>query len=336
MSGAHIRTRITKNGARRYDVRYRLGGRGYPILHGGTFKTQAEARARRDVIAGELANGRDPRELLSRLKTTRGAITVRTLATDWLEGRVDVTDSTRRVYRDHIARITSRFGNRRPETITPQDVREFITELAAVMQPGSVRNYIGTLRMILDEIEDQPNPARHRSVRLPKVERHTTTPPTAKDIDAIFERLPKRWHLPFRVLEQTGMRISELGALEWQDVDVRGSRFRIRSGKTTAARRWVQVPDWVMDQVAELVPPEDRTSTRKVFPGFDRRVAGVAMRRACIAAGTAEFSPHDLRHRYASIQVKRGVPVTELAAQLGHSRKSLTLDTYSHVLMEDE
>jgi hypothetical protein len=28
------------------------------------------------------------------------------------------------------------------------------------------------------------------------------------------------------------------------------------------------------------------------------------------------------------------VPVTTLAAQLGHSKKSLTLDTYSHVLID--
>lgn len=46
-------------------------------------------------------------------------------------------------------------------------------------------------------------------------------------------------------------------------------------------------------------------------------------------------SPHSLRHRYASVKIREGVPVTDLAAQLGHSRKSLTLDTYSHVLLGD-
>ncbi len=56
------------------------------------------------------------------------------------------------------------------------------------------------------------------------------------------------------------------------------------------------------------------------------------MARACKAAGIAHFSPHDLRHRYASIQVKRGVPGTDLAAQLGHARTSMTLDVYSHVV----
>jgi integrase len=58
------------------------------------------------------------------------------------------------------------------------------------------------------------------------------------------------------------------------------------------------------------------------------------MTRACKAASIPHFHPHDLRHRYASVKIREGVPVTELATQLGHSRKSLTLDTYSHVLTE--
>jgi len=53
------------------------------------------------------------------------------------------------------------------------------------------------------------------------------------------------------------------------------------------------------------------------------------------AAGISHFHPHDLRHRYASIQVGRGVPVTEVSAQLGHSKKSMTLDVYSHVLLDE-
>jgi hypothetical protein len=36
------------------------------------------------------------------------------------------------------------------------------------------------------------------------------------------------------------------------------------------------------------------------------------------------------------VKIAEGVPVTAIAAQLGHSKKSLTLDTYSHVLIENE
>ena len=60
----------------------------------------------------------------------------------------------------------------------------------------------------------------------------------------------------------------------------------------------------------------------------------MAMRKACASAGVANYSPHSLRRRFASVKIREGVPVTDLAA-LGHSRKSLTPDTYSHVLVDE-
>lgn len=59
MASASITVRKTKSG-KRYAVRYRLGGRAYPIVHGGSLGTMKEARARRDLIAGELAAGGTP------------------------------------------------------------------------------------------------------------------------------------------------------------------------------------------------------------------------------------------------------------------------------------
>ena len=131
------------------------------------------------------------------------------------------------------------------------------------------------------------------------------------------------------------MRVGELSQLTWGDVDEASSRFLVRKGKTAKSRRWVDVPANVMLLVAASVPYDDRTADRKVFPGFTPDAARNAMDRACKAAGIVRFSPHDLRHRYASIQIKRGVPVTDLAAQLGHSRTSMTLDVYSHVVLDD-
>jgi integrase len=67
-----------------------------------------------------------------------------------------------------------------------------------------------------------------------------------------------------------------------------------------------------------------------LHPGRGSQRDGAGLRRRRIA----HFHPDDLRHRYASVKIAEGVPVTDLAAQLGHSRKSLTLDTYSHVLVD--
>jgi integrase len=59
------------------------------------------------------------------------------------------------------------------------------------------------------------------------------------------------------------------------------------------------------------------------------------MRNGCTNAGIANYSPHDLRHRFISVKIREGISVTEIAAHVGHRRKSLTLDTYAHVLIED-
>jgi integrase len=60
------------------------------------------------------------------------------------------------------------------------------------------------------------------------------------------------------------------------------------------------------------------------------------MGRACQAAGIPRYSPHDLRHRRASIWHREGVPMREIAARVGHARTSLTMDTYSHVLLSED
>jgi integrase len=105
------------------------------------------------------------------------------------------------------------------------------------------------------------------------------------------------------------MRVSELRDLAWGDVDAAGSRFRIRGGKTRAARRWVAVPAWVMVEVLDTCPPDDRAPTRRVFPGATRQTIGMAMRNACSSAGLPHYHPHDLRHRYASLKIREGVPI---------------------------
>ena len=67
-----ITTRRTKSGPR-YVVRYRLGGRAYPLVHAGSFKTLREAKTRRDLIAGELAAGRNPADALRAMRRAADA-----------------------------------------------------------------------------------------------------------------------------------------------------------------------------------------------------------------------------------------------------------------------
>ena len=161
-------------------------------------------------------------------------------------------------------------------------------------------------------------------------------PPSSADVAAILAHTPRRSRLALQTLAETGLRVGELSALEWRDVDVSGSRVRVRHGKSAAARRWVAVPPDLMTLLTASTPPDDRTPTRRVFVGANPDVLRTTMGRACQAAGIALYSPHDLRHRYASVQVARGVSLPMVAAHLGHASKAFTMDVYTHVILADE
>jgi len=332
MPSLTITTRQSTSGPR-YVVRYRLGGRAYPIVHAGSFKTLKDAKARRDLVGGLIATGQNPADVLQMMVDPPKRRTFGEWAEAYRASRVDLAGTTSANIVYHLKAMTM-FDDRDPATITAADVQEWIGGLK--LKPSTTRLYLSTLRAVLDFAGCDPNPARHSRVRLPRQERVPVDPPSAQDVDTIIATVAKRWRLPLRVLEQTGLRVGELQSLAWGDVDEQESRFRVKAGKTAAARRWVAVPEWLMDEVAATCPREDRTPERPVFMGFSAVTVKGVMARACKTAGIAHYHPHDLRHRYASVKIGEGVPVTTVAAQLGHSRKSLTLDTYSHVLIGEE
>jgi integrase len=55
--------------------------------------------------------------------------------------------------------------------------------------------------------------------------------------------------------------------------------------------------------------------------------------KARSGAGIDSLPPYDLRHAFASLQIRTGMSVPELAEQMGHS-PAMTLSTYTHVIRE--
>lgn len=135
--------------------------------------------------------------------------------------------------------------------------------------------------------------------------------------------------MPIRFLCATGLRVGELAHVTWGDVDIAESQFRIAKSKTGAARRWAAIRADLMQELLDQVPPDDRTPTTPVFPKMSEAGCRVAMWRACQRAGIANYSPHDLRHRWVSIQVKRGVP--SLRSSRRPATHPATVDDIGHL-----
>ena len=96
--------------------------------------------------------------------------------------------------------------------------------------------------------------------------------------------------------------------------------------------RDVPVPSWLWEMVKDA-PEGPLTPGRngKLFKSY--QVTFGRFKNAASAAGIPEgFTPHSLRHAYASAMLARGVQITELAHFLGHRDINMTHNIYSHLL----
>jgi integrase len=334
MASAWITTRITKRGERRYRVEYRLGGREAPTRYGGSFKTKREADERKRWISGELAARRVP-EL--RAAEPERAPTLAEAYERYRASRLDVSEATR-IYQRSAIRRARPLLDRLVDAITADDVAALVAELAeAGKARETIRKTTTVLALVLDHAGVAPNPARDRlRVRLPREERAEIQPPTAEHVEAVVRLLPRRYRLPAVVLDASGMRVGELEALTWGDVDEPRGRWRVSATVSKTGRaRWVPVPPELFQAVAQLVAREDRTPERRVFQGFGADRFRTALTRACTAAAVPHFSPHDLRHRRISLLHLAGVPWARIGEHVGQRNLAVTANVYSHVVADE-
>ena len=328
--------RTTRSGERRYLVRYRLGGRESGLVHGGSFTLERDAKARRDAIWASIAKGEVPDlDLIGIIERSQ---TVDEALAAYLATRIDASEATKRVYR-HAGRSFGPLGQKATDKVTVADVQDWVTQMHQEKKrsPATIRKYLDALRAALDHAERDPNPARSARLRVPRQTREEIDPPPYAHFMALVEAIAPRFNLHVRVMEASGLRVDELLSLTWADVDVPGSALRVARNRTkggTAGRRMGRVWPELMDEIADLLPLEDRIQSQVVFTGSDSAIRN-AMARACKFAQIPHYSPHQLRHRWISLRMMANWPPHLVAREAGHSKTSVTFDVYSHVLLDE-
>jgi integrase len=136
-----------------------------------------------------------------------------------------------------------------------------------------------------------------------------------------------------------GLRIGELTALTWRDVDLAGNRISVRESKTDAGTRQIDLLPALRDELAAYkAQAPDTQPTAFVFPSATgTKLAQENIERTnetLIEAGGVPLpeglTPHKLRHTYASILVALGVDPGSVMDQLGHADPGFTLRVYRH------
>jgi integrase len=264
--------------------------------------------------------------------------------------------------------VLPQFGKVRVRDMDRGRIKLFLTnKLATGLRPRTVHHIQAVLQTMLNAaIEDgviASNPAARfgRALKL-----NLSRAATQEKIKAMTHsqrhlflttalRVAPRYHPVFFALAGTGMRLGEALALQPADADYSGKTIRIlrafsedgsletpksghgrtvdlsddlvaalrahdRTRKLDALRYgWAAVPPWMF--VTRAGTPFNPANVRR------------AMLRVLKAAGLPQhFTPHCLRHTYASLLLADGISPVYVQEQLGHATIELTVSTYGRWL----
>ena len=132
----------------------------------------------------------------------------------------------------------------------------------------------------------------------------------------------------------TGLRLAEVTALKWRDLDLTTGKLMVRQGKGAKGDRtlWVAAADidrlrsWRERQVAECTSTfEHIFTTLQGEPLGHRYVQRMVARYARKAGIDKNISPHTLRHTFATDLYRETSKIRLVQKVLGHSDLSTTM-----------
>ena len=161
----------------------------------------------------------------------------------------------------------------------------------------------------------------------------------------------------FEVLYYLGLRQGEACSLTWSDIDfdkkevsinktittkLKGQLYTISSPKTKKSNRILPIPKRLLESLKIL---KSNAMKKKYFKEswfvfgdelpFRETTIQVRKNKYCKLAGVKQIRIHDFRHSCASFLIQNGASIVLVSKYLGHSKISITLDTYTH-LYENE
>jgi integrase len=213
----------------------------------------------------------------------------------------------------------------------------------------SIRTALGTVMGAAEMAELIPsNPVRKtRFPRRGPVKQRAVIAP--EKIRELLDALPEPSRSLAWLLVLTGLRIGELLALRWQNVDLEKGELRVTHTvydghfdipKTQRSQRSVPLGPKAIQILAARKPavvnPEALVfGTREGSP-FDRHnLSNRQLRSTCRKLNLVGVSWHWLRHANATLLDAVGTPLGTVQALLGHSSPEITREVYLHSIPAD-
>lgn len=225
--------------------------------------------------------------------------------------------------------------NKNPEELTCQDVREFLLRKKREGLKATTLNlYNSAIRFFFRNVlhllwDDITVPRMMIEHKLPVVL-------SAEEIDRLLDATKDlKYKAMFATMYSSGMRVSEVIHLHYDDISRTNMQIHIRDTKnrmdryTILSKRNLEMLTeyWFCnDKPREILFPNKFTGQY-----LSIRAVEQSMRRAVTDAGlTDKATPHCLRHSFATHLMEQGVEQRNIQALLGH-RDPKSTEVYLHV-----
>ena len=302
-----------------------------------------------------------------RPKAKGTAQTVSDFCGEWLGTvRVNCKKSTFVKYENICKKyIVPRFGKTNVGSVTTSDVEEYLLSLISEtgLAPKTVRDMLSVFKLIMQYADKHGGYVNcNLSAITIKCEPTDFYVFTVEEQHILVDYLltdPEPRKLGILVSLYTGIRVGELCALKWGDIDldtkllsVTKTMQRIRdieysasssyktkidisSPKSRSSIRVVPLTDFLVDILREYKKSDDTyflTGHSKFF--VEPRNMQHFFEGVTKATGITKANYHSLRHTFATRCVEAGFEIKTLSEILGHSSVNITLNRYVHTSLE--
>lgn len=184
------------------------------------------------------------------------------------------------------------------------------------LSPATRANELATLRAFYKWAARWEHRADDPTTRLdaPKVDKGLPQPISRADLRKMLDNLPDDLRRAVALGAYAGLRVSEVAALGWADVDLEARRARIWRSKGTKSRM-VALGPVLIDHLLPEIPGANVVTGEQPMsaPQLQRRV-NRAMKRLGV-----DGTYHQLRHRYGTLAYQATRDLVAVGRQMGHS-----------------
>ncbi len=251
--------------------------------------------------------------------------------------------------------IIPALGDRPLAKVSPQSIQAVLDDLRSrgrAVTATKVRNRLHAAFQdaVIDGLVGT-NPVDR--TRQPRLHQTPVEAFTLQEVASLLDAAPDRWKHMLAFAAFSGLRISEVLGLKWEDVDldrgiisisrtvvdIAGKAVLQDNTKTQASSRSMALPVIAVEALHAQRARNGAARSGFVFGSSagtptGQSVAGRAFRRIRDSIGLPQLSFHSLRHTFASTELAAGVPLHTVSKRMGHGSATVTARVYGHWVRE--